>query len=310
MKMRFNATTASFRLAAAAGLCLAGQTQGQIVYGLISPSRPTAVSGTPSHLFRFQDTGAGFTDLGPVTLAGNQIDTDALAISSAGSLFGYQVVGANSGPYSSQLFSLNSATAVATPIGSPLTGRDIRGAMFDGANSLRVLDAAANALLTIDPASGAIIGAPIGLSLGANPYDLATGTDLATRLDGKTFLVDVGNVYLLDLLTGGLSLQTSSPGNQFVGAAFSTTDANALFVEQINGLFNDIQKFGTGSGFGLNTVVSGFLAGTIDAGRGDLAAQVPEVAAGPVGLFMGGLLAVFGVNRSRRSRQGTALAGS
>ena len=66
-------------------------------------------------VFRFEDNGTAFTDLGSVSLDSVSIDADALALSQSGNLLGYQVGGG-----SSTLISINPATAVATKIGSTL----------------------------------------------------------------------------------------------------------------------------------------------------------------------------------------------
>jgi hypothetical protein len=131
---------------------------------------PGSFSQPPTHLFRFDDDTLGSViDLGPVLLGSQNIDADALAWSSKYGLLAFQVTTA-AAP-TSLLLSIDSGTAVAAPIGSPLAGRNIRGAAFNASGDLWVADAAQDQLLKIDPASSNVITA-IDRNVSGSTFDL------------------------------------------------------------------------------------------------------------------------------------------
>ena len=112
-------------------------------------------SQPPTTLFHFNEVGAGYAEIGRVTLGGADLEADALAQSPQGGLFAFSLGGGGS-----QLISINPTNAVATVIGPVLAGRDMRGATFLLSGKLIAFDNAADGLVEIDPASGTILGQP------------------------------------------------------------------------------------------------------------------------------------------------------
>jgi hypothetical protein len=280
---RVSAILVSLLLAAA----LPGIAQAT-VFGLKSNDQP-GPSGAPTHLFKFNEDGSGFTDLGAVKLSGTDIDADGLAISPLHGLLGFRL-----GEGGSRLIGINPMTAVATSIGPVLSGRDIRGAVFDLTDTLRVLDSANNQLVQIDPATGLVVETPTALSLGGNPFDLHDGTDIAVRQDGSFYVVSFStatDLYTLNIGTGALSLVFSDTTTQplsfdpfdglpfFPGATFSmAAPADRLFGYEANGT-EDIYRYDVDAGAGSRAGLIANIIPSFNAGRGDLAAlMVPEPA--------------------------------
>jgi len=125
----------------------------------------------PTTLFSLSDDGLIFTEIGVVTVSGIPIDADALAVSTDQRLFGFELLNSSTGPPSgSRLIEIDPATAVATPIGPELSGREMRGAVFDRSGRLRVYDSITSELLEIDPDNGLqVLGAARPLTLGGLP---------------------------------------------------------------------------------------------------------------------------------------------
>jgi hypothetical protein len=289
-----------------------------LIYGIKScgphatnPSCPYATppsgSGAPAALFTFNENGTGFSVKGSINIAGSNVDADALAISQNLGLFAFEV-----GPMGSRLLSVNTTTAGASTIGGFMTGRDIRGATFDLNDKLLVLDAASSELIRIDPATGAIVGAPLALTLGVNPYTLHNGVDIAVRPDGTLLIVNydlnTGFTQFLDVnpATGALNLvHTDSvlhPGATHAvfhpGATFSqVTGASPLFTYEAN----DLEDIFTYSSTWVRSQLIVNIPPAYNAGRGDLAALMPFFAEGapaPGALLLLGLgLAGFGALR-------------
>lgn len=245
-----------------------------------------STAGPPVRLFSFLEDGSSFTDIGTVTLGGAAIDTDGLAISHTQGLLGFQM-----GTAGSRLLRLDPATAVATAIGPVLSGRNIRGAVFDLADTLRVLDAANHQLLQIDPTTGLIVGAPVALTLGGNPFMLQIGTDIAVRANGTPYVASYSSqsdLYTLDMATGALTLVFSDSAIQgthppyFQGITFSETASSEsyLFGYDANGP-DDIYRYDVDAGAGSRTLVHGNIIPSFNAGHGDLAALMPRPAVVP-----------------------------
>jgi DNA-binding beta-propeller fold protein YncE len=219
----------------------AGSATAATIYGLKSMApipRTGLISSPPTHLFRFDDNTPGSViDLGAVLLGGRDVDADALAWSSRHGLLAFQVTTA-AAP-SSALLSIDSGTAVATMVGSPLVGRDIRGAVFDAHGDLWVADAAQDQLLKIDPASANVLAA-IALNLSGNPFDLTPYTDIAVRSNGSMYLTDMFDtfdIYTVDATTGALALEHTFADNlnNLLGISFSTDGPdNILFGYEAN----------------------------------------------------------------------------
>ena len=121
------------------------------------------LSGPPSTLFRL--SAGSFTSVAEVKLAGTPIDVDGLAVSTAQTLYGFQL---NSPSLDSRLITISTLDAAASVVGPFLNGRDIRGAALTASGRLLVLDAAMNQLLEVDETTGAVMGSAVGLSLSAH----------------------------------------------------------------------------------------------------------------------------------------------
>ncbi len=116
-------------------------------------------SQPPTTLFHFNESGAGYAEIGRVTLGGADIEADGLAQSPQGGLFAFRLSGGGS-----QLISINPINAVATVIGPLLPGRDMRGATFLLSGKLMACDNAATVLVEIDPATGTVLGQPVPIT--------------------------------------------------------------------------------------------------------------------------------------------------
>src|SRR5262249_22090646 len=127
---------------------------------------------------------------------------DGLAINSGGSLFAFRRDGINS-----FLVSINGATGAATSVGGIIGERDIRGAGFDLSGKLWAIDAARNALIQVNTATGnEVAGATRGLSLGGVDYNVSDGTDIAANATGRMLMTDGAKGYFIDTATGALTL--------------------------------------------------------------------------------------------------------
>ena len=127
-------------------------------------NQPGDASLAPTTLFSLSNDGLVLNVIANVTVSGAGIDADALAVSIDQRLFGYELLDSSSGPPSgSRLIEVDRVTGVATPIGVELSGREMRGAVFDRSGRLRVYDYAASELLEIDAGTGAVMGTPTPL---------------------------------------------------------------------------------------------------------------------------------------------------
>jgi len=224
-------------LAACAVLLAAAPAQA-VTYGLKSYAPTSGDSSAPTHLYTFFENGSGLTAIGAVRLGGADIDADGLAFTQQYGLLAFNLAGGGS-----TLISINPTTGVATTIGSLLSGRNIRGATFDGSGTMWALDSAADQLLTINPTSGAVL-TQVGLTLGGSAFNLGTCTDIALRPDtGVFYLTNAATTYTLNAGTGALTAVYTDTGLGLAGAAFSlSAPADYLFTYEINGT-DDIFRY-------------------------------------------------------------------
>ncbi len=191
--------------------CLSWPAAAGTIYGVKSLAPGGfEISIPPAILFAFLDNGSpSVSAIGHITRDSAEIDVDGLALSRTHGLLGFQMTGNDAAP-TSALIAINTATAAATAIGSTLTGRSMRGAMFDRQDRLWAVDAAANTLLRIDPTTGAVLS-ETAITVGGLPRDIDPVTDLAQRSDGSVILTtyraealdfDGPTFYTLDLDTG------------------------------------------------------------------------------------------------------------
>ncbi len=228
----------------------------------------------PTNLFSFQDNGSGFVDHGAVTLSGSGIDADGLAFSQSQGLLAFELQKSGTATTGSTLISIDPNSALATGIGSFLSGRDIRGAVFDQSDSLWALDAANDELLNIDTATGAVLGSPVGLNIAANAFNLSDVSDIAVRLDGSFYVGNDSDIYTLDIGSGELTLANTDSVQGFSGMAFANdTPQDALLAFDVNG-FEDIFRYDLDAGFSQSTLFLNIIP-SYNSGRGDLAAFTP-----------------------------------
>ncbi|MFO1065059.1 MAG: hypothetical protein U0892_14435 [Pirellulales bacterium] len=257
---------------------------GSKIYGLKS-NNAGAIRRTqpPVHLYSFNTDGTNFVDIGLVQIGTTAIDADALAQSPVHGLIGFRLTDSTtSSPTASTLIRIDAGTAQALEVGSPLVGRDIRGATFDAADRLWVVDAASNQVLQIDPISGAVIGTPVGLTLNGNPFDVNDVTDITVRNDGSfalTSSVTFSSLYQVDVATGVMTLiatdNTAQAEGGFTGLAgitYTNSSAANLFTFDNNGK-DDIYRYDVPAGAARSMLIPNILA-SYNSGRGDLAAIV------------------------------------
>ncbi len=243
-------------------------------------------SEPPTRLFRFEEDGSSLTSIGPLEVAGVPIAGDGLALSPNLGLLGYELVGPVPAPVDgSQLLSIDPVTGNATRIGAVLSGRSIRGAAFDEADRLWVLDAENDQLLEIDPADGSVIGTPIAVTIpGGDPFDVTSASDLAMRVPDDFVMVDANAFYALDLPTGVATLlfldtvsDDENPNSPFFAGLAASIDGIRLFGFDVNGQ-EDVFEYS--AGFVRSEIYSNLLSG-FNAGRGDLANAYSPPAAVP-----------------------------
>lgn len=300
---------------AAALMCFAWPAMSGTVYGVKSLSPGGAeISTTPAVLFSFLDTGGpGVSVIGSVTRDSGQIDVDGLALSRTHGLLGFEMIGTDASP-TSRLVSIDTTSAVATSIGSAMTGRAMRGAMFDRQNRLWAVDSASNSLLRIDPTTGAVLG-ETSITIGGSPRDISPGTDLAQRADGTVVLTtyrfeqpdfDGPTFYTLDLDTGEATLAfvDTTPDPFFPAipvynsglAAGGDLNPDVLFTLDGDGS-DDLFQYALPSY--LRTLVAANVHPAFNAGGGDLASLAPLDVAEPISstLLTVGLLGLLGLRR-------------
>ena len=301
----------------AALLVLAVPARAETIFGVksLSPGG-TEVSTAPAVLFSFSDSsGTGVSIIGAVTRDSSQVDIDGLALSRTYGLLGFEMTGTDVSP-TSRLVAISTSSAVATAVGSAMTGRSMRGAMFDRQDRLWVVDSAANSLLRIDPASGAVIS-ETPITVGGLPREISPGTDIAQRMDGTVVLTtyrfeqsgfDGPTFYTLDLDTGEATqaFVDTTPDPFFPSipvynsglAAGGYDNTDVLFT--LDGDAND-DLFQYALPSYTRTMFNENFYPVFNAGGGDLASlaplEVPEPMTG--GIFAAGLLALRGLRRRR-----------
>jgi hypothetical protein len=235
--------------------------------GVLPGSQP------PATLFRFKADGSEFAVVAPITVGGEEIDVDALALSPEGTLFGFQLDAAGA-----RLVTIDLASAVATPAGSFLEGRDIRGAAFTISGRLFVLDAATDEVLEIDPATGGVLGQGMRLSLNGSPFGLPDYCDLVQSHDGSFVMGTENNLFSLDVTSGDMTLLSADPNSGpdgvtvgIDGLAFSpiAEDVQSVFIYDIS-LEDDIYVYDRTSGYS-RTHLHRNIISSYNAGRGDVA---------------------------------------
>lgn len=229
----------------------------------------------PCTLFSFEEAGGPLAVLSPVTLAGNPITVDALAMAEDETLFGFELLSA---PSASRLVTIDTATAAATVIGPALTGREIRGAVITDAGALLVLDVTADVLLEIDTATGLPVDAGVALTLDAAPYALTSFSDLVQTHTGDLILGHFNEFFALEPATGALALlhRDDVPGGDgsdigIAGLAWGSVAASAGRLIAYEVLFDDdIFAYDPDAAYA-RTPLHLAIIGAYNAGRGDLA---------------------------------------
>ncbi len=272
-------------------------------------------SEPPTRLLSFLEDGSLLTSIGDVEIDGTPIAGDGLALSANLGLYGFELVGPVPAPVdASQLLSIDPQTGAATRIGAALAGRSIRGATFDEADRLWVLDAASDELLEVDPATGSLLGSPVPVTrLGSGAFDVTSANDLAMRAPGDFVMVDANAFYSLDLATGVAALlfldtdpDDETPNPYFFAGLAASEDGSLLFAFDVTGE-EDIVEYT--AAFSRSEIYSNVLP-SFNSGRGDLASAyvAPAVpSTGPLaGLALVALastLAIRSLSRTRRARR-------
>ncbi len=246
-------------------VCAAPATLYGEVYGVKTHD---PVSGPPTHLYVFAEDGSSFADLGEIKVNGASVDVDALAIAATGELYAYQVLGPDS-----QLIRVDPATLIGTPIGEPLYGREIRGAVFDLPGHLWLLDSANDQILSVYEDTGQPTGIlPAALTVDSAPYNLSTTCDLAVRSDGRVTLCDFSQVYAVEPTSGRMDFRGTISGLAIAGLTYSA-DADCpleLFGYEINNS-DDIYSIIEYEAYAASLLYQNIVP-QYNAGRGDLAA--------------------------------------
>lgn len=259
-----------------------------------------STEGTPSQaptvLFRFEADSAPFYNLGVVKLNGMPIDADALAGSPMHGLLAFQISGTTS-----RLISIDPNTSTATAIGGFLAGRSIRGAVFNAANELLVIDNTNSQLLVINPADGTIVSTT-NLTLGGNPFFIGSQNDLALETDGDLLLVTNQFTYQLNPSTGALTQLKNDGSLRFAGAATVPSLPLQLFTYETTS-DEDIYQLDGNSLYASTRIIQNILPQFEATASGDLAYFVPAVVPEPAVCVVGPLatLCFLATRRDRRS---------
>ena len=252
--------------------------------------RSTGTSSAPSYsagpveLFSINEDGSGYVDHGDIfNLTPSALTNfDALAVSPHYGLMAFEIFSSGT---TSRLSTINPAgdgthAVTGTKVNLALSGREIRGAVFDLKDRLWALDTTSSQLLQVDPVTGGEkAGSVVGLSLGGSPYTFSGNTvDLAVRSDGSFFMtaVDggVAKVFSLDETTGALTqVYANSSWLGEVGSTFPPAAApNHLFAFDVSGAEDFVRYDLTGPAITRTHLFT--LPGTMNSGRGDMAARL------------------------------------
>ncbi len=242
------------------------------VYGLKSAADSTD-SVAPTVLFRVGETG-GVSGVKSVKVGTANTDSDGLAISPTLGLYAFRLVSGGS-----RLIKIDPSTGAATQIGDLMSGRSIRGAVFDKDNRLLALDNGTDSLIVVNPTDATVIGTPLLLyQANGTRFNVGTTADIAQHADGTFYIQGGGNrIYTLNMITGVLTLQFldnmawgGTPYIGLAGAAFSAdaADSNFLYVYDVNGS-DDVFRYNLAVGESSRTRIASNIAGSFNSGRGD-----------------------------------------
>lgn len=158
------------------------------------------VSQPPSTLFSVDPATCTAETIAAVTLNGQQIHVDALAMGFAGELFGFQL------DTGSRLIEIDPLTATATVIGAWLPDTQIRGACMRLGGTLLVHDEQAGVLLDIDPSTGDVVGSARPLLWNGLAIAGYGGGDLTQGRNGEFLFAAESRLFSLHAATGSVSL--------------------------------------------------------------------------------------------------------
>jgi hypothetical protein len=229
-------------------------------------------SDPPATLFHFEEDGSAIQTVGVITVEGNQVEVDGLAVDVGGNLFGFVA-----GDASSLLISIDPVTAVGTGLGY-VSGRIVRGAAFGPSGELMAIDTNESAIVEVDPANGAQMGPAVPLTLDGSPIEVASGTDLVINPAGTALLsTNSVDIFQVDLSTGVLTLLFSdtepgpdgiAPHGTGLALAEDATD-NHLLLFDVN-FDDDLFKYDLDAAHARTLLFTDIIPG-YNAGRGDLA---------------------------------------
>jgi len=232
------------------------------------------VSEPPTTLFWLDDSGANPRQLANVTLAGQTIEADDLAMSPNGVLFAFQI----NAPGGSRLLTLDSTSGIATAVGPVLSGRNIRGATFTLSGRLIAFDYTASELVTVDPTTGVIAGLGVPVA-GLSPTSTGQGADLTQTRDGSFLFAYANEIHQLDPRSGARTLLFTDTGrfadnllpwNAGVACSPVAVPDETIFafeVSEDDSVYSYLPAAGFARTLLINDVVPAY-----NAGRGDLAA--------------------------------------
>ncbi len=238
---------------------------------------PPEGTASPAVLYKFNEDGSLFTEIGTLSVGGNLIDADGLALSSTGKLIGFQI-----DPTSSRIIEIDPQTAAVIGSKPELPGRFIRGAVFDSFDRLWVIDTGHNELLRIDSVSGTQIDYAVGLNLNGSSFDLHSMSDIAINSSGTFYLSnrvdssDSSDLYTLNPTTGSLALLKNDGTNiGLAGLAFSENGSDTdqyLYAYEQQGA-DDIFRYDLENGIARTKLYAGIIS-SFNSGAGDLASYV------------------------------------
>ncbi len=260
--------------------CVCSVAAQDVIWGVKSHD---PVSDPPSTLFSFEATGGAFNIIGVITLGGNAIDVDALAVNADQTLFGFEVSAVSQ---RSRLITIDRATATATARGPYLEGREIRGATITTAGRLLVIDTVANTVVEIGKQTGVPFGPEVELRYEGEAFNISSIADLVETDVGSLVLVWFNRFFALDAGTGQLELlhedEVNGPDGVNVGAAglawlAVTPDGPRLAVYDVQ-WDDDIFGYDPANTFQRENLYLDIIP-SYNAGRGDLA-SIPAIAIG------------------------------
>ena len=261
----------------------------------------------PTSLFSIDTATDAVTGYGNVTLDGEDVRLDGLAINSVGKGVGFVIENPEDGVATSQLVqinggSLSGADGVSTTALGAVESYVISGAAYDPSDTLWAIDNVAGTLLKIDDTNGSVIST---IALTNDPsntlnYGAQNNSSIDVTFDsqGVGYLVgNTANIWVLDTSTGVLDDVAYWGASGITGCAIDPDDDNTIYGLRVFGGADAIWTYdiaaGTNANLGTITAITGNEGGRGDMANGDIA--IPE----PSALLLS-ILGIAGLHRRRR----------